>query len=365
MAQHRILHTAVIGAGQAGLAAGYYLRQRNLDCILLDANKRIGDSWRKRWDGLKLFSPQRYNSLPGKAPAGDPKHLPDHQELADYLEEYARHWRIPVRNNTIVTKCVPPKGEEVFWTIISNGEAVFARHLIVASGAYRTPNVPGVVAETFPSSIQQLHSSEIQTVAGLTDENTDVLILGAGASGRQLSRQFYDTGARVILAGPKVTNLPRRFLGKDIYWWLYRSGMMTLRTNGFPGKLLAGNTGGDLTVGEAVLPENDRFQRIATELTAYRDGRLEFDCKKTMPEPLPWAHDGRKRLVIWCSGYRNAYPFLPSAALNDEGLPVHTDGKNPALPGLFFLGLPNLTRPNSSLVGGVGRDAERIVKSLG
>lgn len=362
---NRILHTAIIGAGQAGLAAGYYLRHLARDFIILDAHARVGDTWRQRWDGLRLFSPQRYNELPGMPPAGKPGYLPDHLEVADYLENYARHWRIPVRCGATVTECLPPQGENAFWTVRSNTEAVFARNLIVASGAYRTPAVPRAVAESFPAGFRQVHSSEIRDVNELADDRTDVLILGAGASGQQLSRLFHATGATVLLAGSKVPNLPRHLLGKDIYFWLYASGLMTARTDRFPGKLFASNGKGTVTVGEGPLPDGGRFRRVRARLSKYESGTLIFAGKKKKPAPLPWPEGGRRPLVVWCTGFSNTYPFLPDAALDDNGSPHHIGGKHPRLPGLYFLGLPELTRPNSSLLGGVGKDAEQVVKSLG
>lgn len=363
MPQQRILHTAIIGAGQAGLAAGYYLRHRALDFIILDAHERTGDPWRNRWKGLRLFSPNAYNALPGRLPAGDPKALPDRLELADYLESYAAHWRIPVRHGVTVTKCLPPEAENAYWTILTNGEVVFAERLIVATGAYRTPAVPETVAETFPADIKQLHASEVRDVAELADENTDVLLLGAGASGQQLSRLFHAAGANVILAGSKVSNLPRSLLGKDIYWWLYKSGTITARVDGVAGKFLVSDKG-TVTVGEPKPPKDERMQRIKTKLTGYADGRLHFAKKKKQPETLPWPAHGRKGLVVWCTGFDNQYPFLPDSALGPDGHPLHIAGKSTTRPGLFFLGLPNLTRLNSSLVGGVGEDARRIVESM-
>lgn len=363
MPQQRILHTAVIGAGQAGLSAGYYLRHRALDFVILDANERTGDSWRNRWEGLRLFSPNRYNALPGLPPSGGDWELPDRLELADYLEGYAAHWRIPIRHGVTVTECLPPEGENAYWTILTNGEVVFAERLIVATGAYRTPAIPEATANAFPASILQVHSSEVRDAQDMADANTDVLVLGAGASGQQLSRLFHEAGSNVMLAGPKVANLPRRLLGKDIYWWLYKSGMMTAKVGGFPGKFLVSDKG-DVTVGEPKLPSGDRLQRIKTKVRGYENGSLVFDCKKTMPEPLPWPSAGKQGLVIWCTGYHNQYPFLPASALDEKGQPNHAAGKSNDHSGLFFLGLPNLARPNSSLTGGVGEDAERIVEAL-
>lgn len=348
----------VIGAGQAGLAAGYYLQQAGKHFLLLDGHERIGDNWRQRWKGLRLFSPNQYNALPGMPPAGDPLSLPDRREMADYLEAYATHFALPVKN---ACTCVSAKKTDGLWKIETEQDTLITRQLILATGAYRTPFIPETLANSFPSVIRQWHSSEIQSVADHADADTSVLIIGAGASGQQLSHLFYGTGADVTLTGPVLPNLPRNFLGKDIYWWLYKSGMMTLRNDRPPGSWM-GNAGkGDLTVAEPPLP--DGVRRIKTKVTLHDDGHLQFDCQKTMPAPLAWP--GRKKgIVVWCTGFRNTYPFLPADALDEQGTPLQQSGQSTVYNDLFFLGLPNLLRPNSSLVGGVGRDAERIVKLI-
>jgi len=349
--------TIVIGAGQAGLAAGYYLQQAGQDFVLLEAHGQVGASWRRRWEGLQLFSPQRYNALPGLAPDGDAWHLPDRLELAAYLESYVKHFALPVRTHCT---CVRAQLREKDWLLETTQGSLSCRNLIVASGAYRTPFIPRELAGQFPRGVRQYHSSEIRDVSAVADAGTSVLVVGAGASGQQLSRMLLDTGAEVLLAGPKVGNLPRRLLGKDIYWWLYKSGLMTARVDRFPGKLLMSEEG-DVTVGETSLPT---ARRLATEVDRYANGKLYFRCRKTVPNPVSWPAFGRKGVVIWCTGYLNAYPFLPPEVLDAAGKPIHTAGCSTVSDRLAFLGLPNLLRPNSSLVGGVGEDARRIVAGL-
>lgn len=345
----------VIGAGQAGLAAGYFLQQAGKHFLLLDGHERIGDNWRQRWEGLKLFSPNQYNALPGMPPPGEPLALPDRLEMANYLEAYATHFALPVKK---ACTCVSARKENGLWALTTKEETLQTRQLIVATGAYRTPFIPETLASSFPTAIRQLHSSGIQSVTEFADEDTSVLIIGAGASGQQLSHLFYATGADVTLAGPTLPNLPRQFLGKDIYWWLYKSGMMTLRNDRAPGRWM-GNAGkGDLTVGEPPLPSGIR--RIKTKVTLCDNGHLQFDCQKTMPNPLPWP-ERKKGIVVWCTGFQNTYPFLPPDASDEQGTPLQQSGQSTVYDNLFFLGLPNLLRPNSSLVGGVGRDAERMV----
>lgn len=360
-----ILHTIVIGAGQAGLAAGYYLKQAGHDFLILDANKRVGDNWRKRWEGLKLFSPQLYNQLPGLAPPEADDHLPTRLDLANYLEDYARHFTLPVRN---LCTCVRAqivkggKGEKEkgrTWEISTDNGTFRTKNLVVATGAYTTPTKPEAIADSFPPEVKQYHSSEIRNVADIADADTDVLVVGAGASGQQLSRLLLKTGASVILAGPPLGNLPRTLLDRDIYWWLYKSGMITLRTDRFPGKQLLNASKGDVTVGEP--PVDPAIRRIKTHIARYNEGSLRCKCQKTAPKPIPWPAKGKKGVVLWCTGYRNRFPWLPAEMLDENESPLLKNGRSSVYPEVTFLGLPNLRRPNSSLVGGVGRDAQALL----
>lgn len=359
-------HTIVIGAGQAGLAAGYYLKQAGHSFRLLDAHARVGDSWRQRWEGLRLFSPQRYNQLPGLPPAGDDWQLPDRLELADYLENYAKHFSLPVTSHCTcvrATRSVAP-GKGPVWTLETTQGEFTADHLVIATGAYHTPFIPQAVADTFPPEIQQFHSKDIHDVADIASDRTSVLVVGAGASGQQISKLLLQRGARVTLAGPPLGNLPRALLGKDIYWWLYTSGLITLRTDRGPGKWLA-NASGDVTVDETCPEGHPNFRRVKNHVEKFAADGLHFRCKKTTPEPLPWPENGTdKAVVIWCTGYKNAWPWLPAELLDRDGQPLLNRGRSTVFPEVSFLGLPNLRRTNSSLVGGVGHDAEALLAKV-
>ncbi|WP_197493956.1 NAD(P)-binding domain-containing protein [Lewinella sp. 4G2] len=351
-------HTIILGAGQAGLAAAYYLKRAGKKILVLESNARIGDNWRKRWESLQLFTPQRYNGLPGLAPTGSDWELIDRLEVANYLERYVETFSLPVQ---LHRTCVSAQKTDA-WEIRTNAETYQAERLIVATGAYKDPVVPAV-AKQFPASIAQLHSSEVRDLKDLVGSATSLLIVGAGASGQQLARLGAAAGAKVTLVGPKVANLPRNFLGKDIYWWLHNSGMMSVRTDSKIGKMLTNEKKGIITVGDGPMPPG--VQRISTHVNGYAEGQLKFRTAKAEQAPLRWPGNNKKGVIIWCTGYRNRYPFLPEELLNDAGQPLQKSGLSTVDETVAFVGLENLRRPGSSLLGGVGKDAGEIVRELG
>jgi putative flavoprotein involved in K+ transport len=148
-------------AGQAGLSAGYHLKQRGLSFAILDSDERIGDHWRDRWDSLKLYSPAKYDSLPGKRFPAASSHWPTGREMADYLETYARWFELPVRSGTRVDRVEPVEGGFVVST--EAGERIAARQVVVASGPFRRPNIPAFAAELDPT-IRQLRARVPQPV---------------------------------------------------------------------------------------------------------------------------------------------------------------------------------------------------------
>ena len=151
------IDTVVIGAGQAGLSAGYHLQRRGMPFLIVDADERIGDHWRDRWDSLRLYSPAKYDSLPGMRFPAPSSHWPTAREMADYLEAYARQFDLPVQSGTRVDRVEPIDGG--FDVSMGSGRRIAARQVIVASGPFRQPNVPSFAAELDPS-IRQLHTHE-------------------------------------------------------------------------------------------------------------------------------------------------------------------------------------------------------------
>ena len=173
--------TVIIGGGQAGLAVGYHLARRERSVVILDANERIGDSWRERWDSLRVFTPARYDGLPGWSFPAPGWSYPTKDEVADYLESYAARFRLPVRTGIRVDGLSREDGGYVVTSGLSRYEA---DNVVVATGGYQAPRIPAFAAELDPS-IVQLHSSEYRNPSQLRDGG--VLVVGAGNSGAEIA----------------------------------------------------------------------------------------------------------------------------------------------------------------------------------
>ena len=338
--------TIVIGAAQAGLSAGRELGLRGKRFLLLDADRRVGDGWRRRWDSLRLFTPARYSGLPGLPFPAPRYHLPCKDEVADYLEQYAAHFELPVRLDTWVRSVRRDGGGFVIET---PREAYEAANVIVATGPFQRPRVPAFTGELAPD-IVQLHSSGYRNPAALPAG--DVLVVGAGNSGAQIALELAQT-RRVILAGRDTGSLPRQLLGRDIYDWIWPT-ILRASTDSLIGRRLASRmVGGDPLVG---ITHGDI---VAAGVT--RAGRVIG-----VREGQPLLEDGTAAAVstvVWATGFGPDLSWLELPALDPSGRPLHRRGVSP-VPGLYFLGQRLQAHLASSLIGGVGRDASEIVAHI-
>src|SRR5689334_8831627 len=189
------LDTVIIGGGQAGLALGHHLRRAGHRFAIVEAHDRVGDAWRRRWDSLTLFTPRRYDALPGFAFPGDPEGCPGKDEVADYLEAYAARFDLPVRLSSPVTS-VRRAGAGLF-TVDTAGWTVRARQVVVASGGFTGPFIPGFAAR-LDGGITQLHSRAYRNPGSVPDG--EVLVVGGGNTGVQLARELAEAGRPVALS---------------------------------------------------------------------------------------------------------------------------------------------------------------------
>jgi putative flavoprotein involved in K+ transport len=344
----------VIGAGQAGLSVGHYLARVGLRFVILDGNARVGDSWRKRWDSLRLFSPAHLNGLPGMPYPGKRDYFPTKDEMGDFLERYAAHFALPVRCGVKVTR-LRKLGDRY---VIEAGEQRFeAAHVVVAMGGYQRPKLPELARELDPA-ITQLHSSAYKNPGQLRPGA--VLLVGAGNSGSELAIEIGRTH-KVYMAGRDTGSVPfkiRSWMGRNVWCRLLLRlvfhHLLSLRTPiGRKARPEIISKGGPLI---RVRPEDlaavgvERTPRVS----AMQGGR-------------PVLEDGRVldvTNVIWCSGYHPGFDWIDLPVFGDDGEPRHTRGVAHGEAGLYFVGLPFLYAMSSSMIHGVGRDAAHVVDAI-
>ena len=341
--------TLIIGAGQAGLSTGYHLQRRGHPFLIVDAADRVGDNWRRQWDSLRLYSPARYDGLPGLAfPADDPWHFPGKDEVADYLEEYALRFDLPVRMSTRVDGLTAHEGGGFTATV--GGDTVTCDNVVVATGTFgRTPGVPAFAGDLDPG-IRQLHSSEYRRPDGLPPG--PVLVVGASHSGTDIAYEVAEH-RDTILCGRDCGQIPvrleswrgRRVL--PVVFWMFRH-VLTRRTPMGRRELakVRHHGGPSLRVKREDLARRG-VERVTSRVVGVKDGR-------------PLLEDGRvvdAATVIWCTGFQQRFDWIDLPILGEDGWPVEHRGVAEATPGLFFCGLSFQFAFSSMLFMGVGRDA--------
>jgi putative flavoprotein involved in K+ transport len=342
--------TIVIGAGQAGLASAYYLQRAGSRFLILDGASHIGESWRRRWDSLRLFTPVRYNSLPGLPFPGEPYALPVKDDVARYLEAYVAHFSLPVRLNMRVSSLVRDADQFV---VATDGETFTSRSVIVATGAYHRAYIPAFASALSPILVQR-HSSEYRNPAALPPGG--VLVVGAGNSGAQIALELAESGHPTWLSGRDTGSIPRRVLGRDVYDWLSWT-VMRPSVNSWLGRRLMG---GQLFAGDPLVGFSRRALMIPMLTTVGRtvgvsNGHPQLDDGRVLEDV---------RTVVWCTGFRPDFRWIQLPVFRPDGYPDHRRGIVTAAPGLGFVGLRYQYRIGSSLLGGVHEDAEYVVRQL-
>jgi putative flavoprotein involved in K+ transport len=346
------VETVIIGGGQAGLTAAYHLAKHDRSFVILDANERIGDAWRKRWDSLRLFTPACFSGLPGwpfPAPAWS---FPTKDELADYLEAYAARFELPVRTGVSVERLSKVDGRFV----VSAGELRFeAENIVVATGAHQIPKVPAFAGQLDPR-IVQLHSCEYRGPSQLQDG--EVLLVGAGNSGAEIAAELSRTH-RCWLAGPKTGEIPVRH---GSVW--ARFGFRVFRFIGH--HVLKVDTRIGRKLGPKLSSKGDPL--IRTKLKDLVAAGVERVPRvKGVRDGLPVLEDERMldvANVVWCTGFRTDFGWIDLPVFGDDGQPLHYRGVVESEPGLYFLGLVFLYSFSSDVLPNRGRDAEYIAKRI-
>ena len=343
----RKLDVVVVGGGQAGLAAGRLLVEAGTRLAVLDAQKTTGDSWRRRYQGLTLFTPREYSALSGMAIPGDPGGYPDKDEFADYLEAYARQFRIPVRSGCTTTS-VERDVSGAFRVTGEGFDPIIADAVVIAAGGFRNPIKPSWAATC---TIPQFAVDELGDFERLP--SGPLLVVGDGASGRDVAALNVPHRPVLVSTGRSRKLLPERILGRSLWWWLDVTGLVRAPTGSFLGKRM-----------RAVDPFPNR-QRDLDDLTSAgieirpraigAEGRIVRFADGSTLEPAA---------IIWAIGYKPDWSFIQvDGALDERGGILHHQGVSP-VEGLYFAGLPWQRNRASGLVMGASEDAALVVDHL-
>jgi putative flavoprotein involved in K+ transport len=349
------VQTVIIGAGQSGLSVGYHLAKRGVSFVILEQNQRVGDTWRHRWDSLRLFTPARYDGLVGMKFPAPRMSFPTKDDMGDYLESYAAHFKLPVETGVTVDK-LSRRGNTY---IVSAGNMQYeAEQVVVAMANYQKPAIPAFARE-LSSDIVQLHSKDYRNPSQLAPGG--VLVVGAGNSGAEISLEVVRSGHETWMSGRSTGELPFRissFAGRHIL------SPFILRFVFHP--VLTSSTPMGRKLRPAGLPNGGPL---------IRQKRADLAAAGIVAVPkLATVHDGQPVLangraldvanVIWCTGFVPGFDWIDIPIFDAAGLPAHTRGVVTSEPGLYFVGLHFLHSFSSTMIHGAARDAAYVANAV-
>ncbi len=335
----------VVGAGQAGLALGYQLRTTPLRFQLVERHARVGDSWRRRYDSLVLFTPRSYSALPGLPVAGDPEGYPTKDEIADYLERYAVHFALPVETGTGISGLEQIDGG--FRARTDAGETIDARAVVLATGAFQRPAIPAIAQRLSPE-VLQLTPESYQHPAQVPPGR--VLVVGDGATGRQIAGELAATHEVLLSTGRPRRVSPERILGRSVFWWMDKLGVLRASRESRVGRYLMTT---DPFPGKALALTRLRGQGIGVmgRLSQVDGRRVSFAGGET----------AEVEAVLWATGYRDDGQWVAIPEAKDaRGGFIHQRGVSP-VPGLYFIGRSWQWTRGSALLTGAGDDASYLL----
>ena len=347
-------HTVVIGGGQAGLSVGYYLARQKRPFVILDANERVGDPWRQRWDSLHLFTPAAFDGLVGMKFPSRSFSFPTKDEMADYLEAYARRFELPVRNGVRVNRLTRVGNR---YLIDAGPYRLEADHVVVAMSSYQVPRVPAFAKELGPG-IVQMHSSEYRNLQQL--KPGAVLLVGAGNSGAEIAFEVAREHPTWV-SGRDTGHVPFRIDGLPA-----RLGLMRLLFRFVFHHVLTVATPMGRRLRRQVFAQGAPLIRVKPKQLAAA-GVQRVPKVSGVLNGLPVLEDDRAlevTNVIWCTGFGNGLSWIDLPIFESNGEPRHRSGVADGEPGLYFVGLHFLHSLSSTMIHGVARDARRITDTI-
>ena len=336
----------VIGGGQAGLAIGYHLTQQGKRFVILERAGAIAPAWRERWDSLVLFTPRRYDALPGLPFPGDPDTDPTRDEVIAYLERYAVEFDLPVHLDSEVRKLSRQDGR---YLVELANRTLTAEQVVVATGPFQRPRIPTVAGELAPE-VRHFHSTAYRRPDDLPTGR--VVVVGGGNTGYQIAEELAASRDVTLAVGSPQKPLPRRILGRHLFWWLSTFRLLRINVDSRPGRRLRTR---EVLIGSSPRRAEKQFGvQLKPRVVGAKGRTIRFADGSEVDA------DG----VVWATGYEDDYTWLEGPVLDDKGHPRHRRGVTD-LPGLYFLGLQWQYTRGSALLGFVADDAAFIADQLG
>jgi putative flavoprotein involved in K+ transport len=398
------IDTLIVGAGQAGIAMSEHLSALNIPHLVLEKN-RIAEAWRSgRWDSLVANGPAWHDRFPNLTFDAHPDSFIDKERVADYFVRYAEKFDAPIRTGVTVNRVTRNAGMSGFTVETSDG-IIQAQRVVAASGPFHRPVIPAMAPAR--ETIHQIHSADYKNPQQLPPGA--VLVVGAGSSGVQIADELQRSGRQVWLSVGPHDRPPRSYRGRDYCWWLGVLGLwdaVTKETNkehvtiavsgarggetidfrrlAYQGIRLTGVTcqfqdshvqfADDLRENVRLGDENYLSVLSAADAWIARNGAdlpEEPEAKLFMPEPdclrhpvltLNLADEGITSL-IWATGFATDYRWLEVDCFDEQHRPIHHRGVAKEA-GIYFLGLPWLSRRGSTFIWGVWHDAKYIADHI-
>ena len=335
----------VVGSGQAGLAVGYFLKQQRRDYVILEAANAPAAAWRARWDSLKLFTPVRYDSLPGRAFPGEPDSYPGRDDVVAYLTDYAESLELPVEVNSPVRAVRQATGGYI---VELTDRAYTAQQVVIATGPFQVPRVPPV-AGPLDSAVVQIHSTAYRRPDQMPPG--PVLVVGGGNTGFQIAQELSRSHEVHLSIGSRQTPLPQRIAGRDLFHYLDAIGIMRVTVKSRLGRRLSHR---ETLIGSSPRAAQRQHGIRLRGRTVDAQGSEVVFADGTRLAPAS---------VIWSTGFAVDHSFVKVPVFDDAARLMHRRGVT-AAPGLYFLGLTWQYTRGSALLGWVKHDAEFIAQRV-
>ncbi|MDX6688406.1 MAG: putative flavoprotein involved in transport [Baekduia sp.] len=334
----------VIGGGQAGLAMGHELKRQGRRFTILEAASEPAAAWRARWDSLRLFTPARYDSLRGRPFPGDPDSHPSRDDVVAYLADYAQHFELPVQ---LGSKARAVRWDAGRFVVETDDRAFEADQVVIATGPFQVPRRP-LIAEQLDAAVGQLHSSAYRSPRDVAPG--PVLVVGGGNTGFQIAEELVGSHEVHLSVGSRQTPLPQRVLGRDVFFYLEATGLMSKTVSSRIGRRMAAR---DTLIGSSPRRARATGVQLRPRTTGLSGAEVQFaDGTRLAPGT-----------VIWATGFAMDHSWIDLPVFDGDGRPAHERGVT-TVPGLYFLGLPWQHTRGSALLGWVKDDAAYIAARI-